>query len=496
MKYILAIDQGTTGSRAFVFDRQGRILSSAYREFAQIFPRPGWVEHNPEDIWYSVEFVTKRALAQKNIKPAEIGAIGITNQRETTILWDRKTGRPVHNAIVWQCRRSVGICDKLKNAGYAGIFHKKTGLLLDAYFSGTKIKWLLDNIRGLRRRSQAGEICFGTVDTWLIWKLTGGQAHVTDYTNASRTLIFNIREKVWDDELLKLINIPKVILPQVRPSSSIFAQTAKNACGLIPGIPIAGVAGDQQAALFGQGCFDAGSMKNTYGTGCFLLLNTGQKFMLSKKGLLTTLACNRQGRPSYALEGAVFIAGAAVQWLRDKLKLIRTASQTEVEANKISDTGGVYFVPAFVGLGAPYWDSSARGAITGITRGTSKAQIIRATLEAIAYQVKDIVGIMQQESGRKLNVLQVDGGASRNNFLMQFQADILNAKIIRPEITEITAKGAALLAGLAVGFWKTAEEFRETLAAEKTFLPRMKNTARTKLYGGWKKAVNKARSAS
>ena len=494
MKYILAIDQGTTGSRAFVFDKGGRIVSSAYKEFRQIYPASGWVEHNPDDIWRSVDFVTKKALSQKNIKPADIAAIGITNQRETTILWDRRTGRPVYNAIVWQCRRTVGICDQLKKAGYAGLFHKKTGLLIDAYFSGTKIKWLLDNIKGLPRRAKAGDICFGTVDTWLIWKLTGGKAHSTDYTNASRTLIFNIRDKKWDNELLKILNVPAAILPEVKPSSSLFAKTAKNTCGLISGIPISGDAGDQQAALFGQGCFTAGSMKNTYGTGCFLLLNTGDKFILSKNGLLTTLACDMRGHPSYALEGAVFIAGAAVQWLRDELKLIRNAAETQGWAGKVSDTGGVYFVPAFVGLGVPYWDSGARGAITGITRGTSRAHIIRSTLEAIAYQVKDIVDIMQKETGKKLNSLQVDGGACRNNFLMQFQADILNTKIIRPRITETTAKGAAMLAGLGVGFYKSTEELKKSLCVEKIFRPRMKNTARIKLYAGWKKAIEKARA--
>jgi glycerol kinase len=494
MKYILAIDQGTTGSRAFVFDKRGRIVSSAYREFPQIYPAAGWVEHNPDDIWQSVEFVIRHALFQKNIKPADIAAIGITNQRETTILWDRKTGRPFHNAIVWQCRRTAGICAQLKKSGYAEIFHKKTGLVIDAYFSGTKIKWLLDNIKGLRKRAQSGDVCFGTVDTWLIWKLTNAKAHATDYTNASRTLIFNIKDKIWDKELLKILNVPEAILPQVKPSSSIFGETAKNACGLVSGIPVAGDAGDQQAALFGQGCFTAGSMKNTYGTGCFLLLNTGKKFTLSKKGLLTTLACDITGKPSYALEGAVFIAGAAVQWLRDELKLVRTAAETERWAGKVSDTGEVYFVPAFVGLGAPYWDPQARGTITGITRGTRRAHIIRATLEAIAYQVKDIVELMQEEAHEPLNSLRVDGGACRNNFLMQFQADILNARIIRPIITETTAKGAAMLAGLAVGFWKTAAELKQTLAAEKTFFPQMKNTVRAGLYAGWKKAIDKARA--
>lgn len=494
MKYLLAIDQGTTGSRAFVFDKSGRILSSAYREFRQIYPRAGWVEHNPDEIWHSVEFVTKEALRRKNIKPTEIAAIGITNQRETTILWDRKTGRPVYNAIVWQCRRTAGLCEQLKKAGHAEIFHKKTGLVIDAYFSATKIKWLFDNIKGLYSRALDGQICFGTVDSWLIWKLTKGKSHTTDYTNASRTLIFNIAKKKWDEELLKILKIPKAILPQVNPSSSIFGKTAKNVCGLISGIPITGDAGDQQAALFGQGCFSVGEMKNTYGTGCFLLLNTGSKCTFSKNGLLTTLACDMRGQPVYALEGAVFIAGAAVQWLRDELKFVNTAADTEKLASRVRDSGGVYFVPAFVGLGAPYWDSSARGTITGITRGTTSAHIIRATLEAIAYQVKDIVDIMQKETGRKISSLRVDGGAVRNNFLMQFQADILNTKIIRPKITETTAKGAAMLAGLGVGFWKTAAGLKRTVVTEKTFSPRMKNTARTKLYKGWLEAVKKTRS--
>lgn len=495
MKYILAIDQGTTGSRAFVFDKQGCIVSRAYREFTQYFPKPGWVEHNPDEIWHSVSFAIKKALSRKNIKPKDIAAIGITNQRETTILWDKKTFRPVHKAIVWQCRRTASICDSLKKRGYARTFHKKTGLIIDAYFSGTKIKWLLDNIKGLRRRAQAGQICFGTVDTWLIAKLTGQRVHVTDYTNASRTLIFNIRNKKWDDELLKILNIPRQILPEVKSSSAIFGETAKNVCGLLAGTPIAGVAGDQQAALFGQGCFLAGEMKNTYGTGCFLLLNTGPRFILSKKGLLTTLSCDRQGNPSYALEGAVFIAGAAVQWLRDELKLIKTAAETAKWAGKVTDTNGVYFVPAFVGLGAPYWDSGARGEITGITRGTSRPHIIRAMLEAIAYQVKDIVNVMQKETGCKLNSLRVDGGACSNDFLMQFQADILKAKIIRPQITETTVKGAAMLAGLAVGFWKSARELKKTLKGEKIFFPQMKDTKRTELYKGWLKAIRKAKSS-
>lgn len=495
MKYILSIDQGTTGSRAYLFDKSGRIVSSAYKEFRQIYPREGWVEHDPDEIWRSVEYVVKQALSKKNIKPSDIAAIGITNQRETTILWDRKTGKPVHNAIVWQCRRTAGICDKLKKDGYAELFRKKTGLVIDAYFSGTKIKWLLDNVKGLRARAERGHICFGTVDTWLIWKLTGGKVHATDYTNASRTLIFNIKEKKWDDRLLKILKIPKAILPRVQASSSIFGKTANNACGLVPGIPISGDAGDQQAALFGQGCFSAGEMKNTYGTGCFLLLNTGKKFMLSDKGLLTTLACDAHGAPCYAQEGAIFIAGAAVQWLRDGLKVIETAAETEQWARKVPDTGGVYFVPAFVGLGAPYWDPHARGTLTGITRGTGRPHIIRATLEAITYHVKDIVDLMEAETGHTLKSLKVDGGACCNNFLMQFQADILGIKIVRPLITETTAKGAAMLAGLAVGFWKSSAELKKTLSMEEIFSPRMKDKTRKDLYAGWLAAVRKARSA-
>ncbi|MDO8525828.1 MAG: glycerol kinase GlpK [Candidatus Omnitrophota bacterium] len=503
MKYILSIDQGTTGSRAYLFDKPGRIVSSAYKEFRQIYPREGWVEHDPDEIWRSVEYVVKQALSRKRIKPSDIVAIGITNQRETTILWDRKTGKPVYNAIVWQCRRTAAICEGLKKKGYSELFRKKTGLVIDAYFSATKIKWLLGDVplgqgprRGdtLRARAGKGELCFGTVDTWLIWKLTGGKVHATDYTNASRTMIFNIKEKKWDDQLLKILKIPKAILPKVKASSSIFGYTAKNSCGLPAGIPISGVAGDQQAALFGQGCFAAGEMKNTYGTGCFLLLNTGNKFMISNKGLLTTLACDAKGVPCYAQEGAIFITGAAVQWLRDELKIIETAAETEQWAKKVPDTGGVYFVPAFVGLGAPYWDPHARGTLTGITRGTSRPHIIRATLEAIAYQVKDIVDLMEKETGNRLKYLRVDGGACRNNFLMQFQADILGIKIVRPMITETTAKGAAMLAGLAVGFWKNAAELKMTLAIEETFSPRMKDKARKALYSGWLAAVRKARS--
>ena len=494
MKYILSIDQGTTGSRAYIFDKPGRIVSSAYKEFRQIYPRAGWVEHDPEEIWRSVESVVRQALSRKKIRPADIAAIGITNQRETTILWDRKTGKPVYNAIVWQCRRTAAICDKLKKDGHAELFRRKTGLVIDPYFSGTKIKWILSGLSPNDTSPSGTSLCFGTVDTWLIWKLTGGKVHATDYTNASRTLIFNIREKKWDAQLLRILKIPKAILPEVKPSSSIFGTTAKGVCGLPAGIPIAGVAGDQQAALFGQGCFSAGEMKNTYGTGCFLLLNTGKKFLLSNNGLLTTLACDAHGAPCYAQEGAVFITGAAVQWLRDGLKIIKTAAETEKWAKRAKDTGGVYFVPAFVGLGAPYWDSQARGTLTGITRGTNRANIIRATLEAIAYQVKDIVDIMEKETGNRLKSLRVDGGACRNGLLMQFQADILGVRIVRPMITETTAKGAAMLAGLAVGFWKTSSELKMTLVAEKIFSPRMNGASRKALYSGWLAAVRKARA--
>jgi len=493
MKYILSIDQGTTGTRAVVYDKNVRPVVSSYQEFKQYFPKPGWVEQDPLDIWGSVVNTIRKVM--KEVPASMIEAIGITNQRETTILWDRKTGRPVHNAIVWQCRRTAAMCDKLKENGYAELFQRKTGLVLDAYFSGTKIKWLLDNIKGLRRQAEAGRICFGTVDAYLIWKLSGGSAHVTDYTNASRTLIFNIIDKKWDGQLLKILKIPRAILPEVKTSSSIFAKVArKNGCGFVPGTPIAGDAGDQQAALFGQGCFASGEMKNTYGTGSFLVLNTGKKLTLSKKGLLTTLACDMRGNPCYALEGSIFITGAAVQWLRDELRLFRNVVETEKLAGKVPDTGGVYFVPAFVGLGAPYWDPRARGTIIGITRGTSRLHIIRATLEAIAYQVKDIVDIMQSETGQSFKSLRVDGGACRNDFLMQFQADILNLKIVRPSITETTAKGAAMLAGLAVGFWKKRGELKRTLAEEKTFSPRMKDAKRTALYAGWLEAMKKARS--
>jgi len=493
MRYILSIDQGTTGSRAFIFDKRGRIVSSAYKEFRQIYPKAGWVEHSADEIWRSVESVVKTAVIKAHAAPGDIAAIGITNQRETTVLWDRKTSRPVHNAIVWQCRRTSDICDRLKSKGYEGIFRRKTGLVIDAYFSGTKIKWLLDNVKGLKNRAARGDICFGTIDSWLIWKLTGGKAHVTDHTNASRTLVFDIRNKRWDTRLLKILGIPKKILPKVLPSGSVFGETAKGACGLAGGIPIAGVAGDQQAALFGQGCFNPGEMKNTYGTGCFLLLNTGSRFISSKKGLLVTLGCDSKGRPVYVLEGSVFIAGAAVQWLRDELKLITDAAESGRLAGRVSDTNGVYFVPAFVGLGAPYWDPSARGMICGITRGAGRSYIVRAALEAIAYQVKDVVGAMEKETSRRIRRLRVDGGAASNDFLMQFQADILNADIVRPEVTETTAKGAAMLAGLTVGFWKSNSEFKEALKIGKVFRPRMKDKRRRALYAGWIKAMERAR---
>lgn len=492
-KYIMAIDQGTTGTTVMIFNRNGGAISSGYKEIRQYYPRPGWVEHNADEIWQTTLSVIKQALGKGRIKSNEIAAIGITNQRETTALWDRETGRPVHPAIVWQCRRTSEICQQLKRKGLEGIFRAKTGLVIDPYFSGTKIKWLLDNVSGLRARAKSGKILFGTIDTWLIWKLTGGRVRATDFTNASRTLIFNIKTKRWDEELLKILGIPKNILPDVKPSSSTFGKTAKlSVLGM--GIPIAGDAGDQQAALFGQGCFSPGEIKNTYGTGCFLVLNTGDKFVKSKRGLLTTLACDGTGRPVYALEGSVFITGAAVQWLRDGLKLIKRSAETERWAKSARDNNGVYFVPAFAGLGAPYWEPEARGLICGLTRGATKSHIIRATLEAIAYQTKDVVEVMKDEANKDISSLKVDGKACRNNFLMQFQADILNCEIIRPAMVDSTAKGAAFLAGLAVGFWKGPSELRAMQKVDKIFYPKISSLERKRLYAGWLEAVKRTRT--
>ncbi|HQO72698.1 MAG TPA: glycerol kinase GlpK [Sedimentibacter sp.] len=489
-KYVLALDQGTTSSRAILFDRNGRIVNISQKEFTQLYPYPGWVEHNPLEIWETQLNAAKEAI--KYINVSEIACIGITNQRETTILWDKNTGKPVYNAIVWQSRQTSDICDDLKKSGLEPYIKENTGLVIDAYFSGTKIKWILDNVEGARERAEKGEILFGTVDTWLLWNLTGGKAHITDYSNASRTMIYNIKNLRWDEKILGILDIPSEILPEVRQSSEIYANTNAEIFGAE--IPISGIAGDQQAALFGQLCFQEGMVKNTYGTGCFMLMNTGEKIVQSHKGLITTIAWGLQGKVEYALEGSVFVAGAAIQWLRDELKIIHEAADSEYFANKVKDTKGVYVVPAFTGLGAPYWDMYARGAIVGLTRGAGRNHIIRATLESIAYQTKDIIEAMIEDSGINLTVLKVDGGASANNFLMQFQSDILNVNIERPEITETTALGAAYLAGLATGFWKSKGEVIQNWSMNKKFKPSINDDERNRLYSGWKKAVKKAMS--
>jgi len=490
-KYILAIDQGTTSSRAILFNEHANIVDITQQEFKQHFPKPGWVEHDAEEIWESVKAVVNNLFAKTSAYPAEIAAIGITNQRETTVVWDKKTGKPVYNAIVWQSRQTSGICDKLKKEGHDKIVRKKTGLLIDAYFSGTKVKWILDNVKGAREKAKRGDLLFGTIDTWLVWKLTGGKAHVTDPTNASRTMLYNIHTLKWDDELLKMLTVPASMLPQVKSSSEVYGATEKNLFG--EEIPISGMAGDQQAALFGQACFHPGMAKNTYGTGCFMLMNTGKKAVASKNGLLTTIAWQVGGKTEYALEGSIFVAGSAVQWLRDGLKFFPDAAMSETSATSINGSDGVYVVPAFVGLGAPYWDSDTRGAIFGLTRGTGKDHIVRATLESVAYQTKDVLTAMEKDSGIRLKDLHVDGGATRNNFLMQFQSDMLAVPVVRPVVTETTALGAAYLAGLSVGFWKDLKDVSKNWKAEQTFKPTMKKPAREKLYEGWKKAVKAAR---
>ena len=488
-KYILSIDQGTTGSRAFIFDARGRVVSSAYREFRQYYPKPGWVEHDAQEIWSSVVSVIKNAVSRSRIDPKTIAAIGITNQRETTVMWDRKTAKPYHHAIVWQCRRTAEDCQRLKK--HEGLFRKKTGLVVDAYFSGTNIQWLLDHVAGLRQKAIKGRAAFGTIDSWLIYKLTDGRSHVTDMTNASRTLIFDIKAKTYSKPLLEILNIPENILPKVLPSSSVFGYTSHNAAGLPDGIPITAVMGDQQASLYGQGCFTAGGVKNTYGTGCFMLLNTAGKCVYSRKGLLTTLACDAMGNPVYALEGSVFIAGAAIQWLRDELKMIRDSSSTEKVISGLKDTSGVYLVPAFVGLGAPYWDPKARGVITGLTRGTNARHIVRAALESMAYQTREVFDLMVKESGIPIRYLNVDGGACRNDFLMQFQADILGIPVDRPKMADSTVAGTAYLAGISIGLWKPRDILR-IRAVEKRFIPRMtRKEAQTK-YDGWRRAVRQA----
>ncbi|HVZ80455.1 MAG TPA: glycerol kinase GlpK [bacterium] len=489
-KLILAIDQGTTGTRTYLFDPTGKVVGSAYQEFTQYFPKPGWVEHDALEIWDSVETTGRKALKSAGVKPSRIAGIGITNQRETVVLWDRKTGKPIHKAIVWQCRRTAHRCDQLKAQGRAGLFQKKTGLVLDAYFSGTKVEWLLQNVPGAAKRAAKGELAFGTIDSWLLWKLTGGHSHATDFTNASRTLLFNIRTKQWDDQLLKLLHVPRAILPKVHPSAGRFGETSKKSY-LGGGIEISGIAGDQQAALFGQGCHTPGTLKNTYGTGCFLVLNLGKQFLLSKNKLLTTLACDPHGQPCYALEGAVFIGGAAIQWLRDGLQVIKTSPESEVLARKVPDTGGVYLVPAFVGLGAPYWDPHARGALIGITRGTKREHVVRAGLESLAYQTKDLVDAMVRDSKMRLRELRVDGGACKNDLLMQFQADILNVRIDRPKMVETTALGAAALAGLGVDLWGPGARVPHIRKTDKRFTPKMKGSKRERLWAGWKDAVGR-----
>lgn len=488
--YIMALDQGTTSSRCILFDRSGRVCSVAQKEFEQIFPKPGWVEHDPLEIWSSQISVAAEAMSKIGADAGSIAAIGITNQRETTMVWEKKTGKPIYRAIVWQCRRTAGMIDELKKAGHDRMIRQKTGLIGDAYFSGTKLKWILDHVEGARERAKRGELLFGTVDTWLIWNLTNRRVHVTDATNASRTMLFDIHRMQWDEEILELLDIPRRMLPEVKPSSCIYGYTQDSLIG--EGIPIAGAAGDQQAALFGQCCHSSGEVKNTYGTGCFLLMNTGEKAVESRHGLLTTLAAGTGEKPQYALEGSVFVAGAAIQWLRDELRMIHTAAQTEEYCRRVEDTAGAYVVPAFTGLGAPYWDPYARGAIVGLTRGTSKEHLIRATVESLAYQTADVIAAMEQDSGIRLKALKVDGGACANNFLMQFQADILHTSVERPSCIETTALGAAYLAGLAVGYWSGKEEIRKNWALERRFEPSMEEERRKKLLEGWKRAVGRS----
>ena len=491
-KYILSIDQGTTSSRAILFNHDGEIVETAQREFEQFFQKPGWVEHDANEIWTSVLSCIADVLRKADISPDQVAGIGITNQRETTVVWDKNSGKPIYKAIVWQSRQTDPMCKELIEAGYNDLFKEKTGLLLDPYFSGTKVKWILDHVDGARKKADNGELIFGTIDTWLVYKLTGGKKHITDYSNASRTLMFNIYDLAWDDELLDILQIPKSMLPEVRPSSEVYGKTVGyHFFG--EEIPIAGIAGDQQAALFGQACFEKGMAKNTYGTGCFMLMNTGEEGVASKHGLLTTLAWGIDGKVEYALEGSIFIAGSAVQWLRDGMKIIDNAPQSEYFAAKVDSTDGVYMVPAFVGLGTPYWDSDARGAVFGLTRGTTKDHFIRATLESLAYQTKDVLDAMIADSGIDLKTLRVDGGTVKNDFLMQFQSDIIGVPVERSAIQETTALGSAYLAGLAVGFWNDKEEISKQWKNERTFQTDMDEGTRDKLYAGWKKAVEATR---
>lgn len=490
-KYVVSLDQGTTSSRAIIFNHDGEIVGSSQREFTQYYPQAGWVEHDPMEIWGTQSSVLTEVLAKTGIRSDEVAALGITNQRETTVVWDKNTGRPVYNAIVWQCRRTTDICEQLKKEGLESHIRETTGLVLDAYFSGTKIKWILDNVEGAREKAESGELLFGTIDTWLTWKLTNGRSHVTDYSNASRTMLFDINKLEWDETMLKALGIPRSMLPEVKSSSEVYGQTNIGGKGGTR-IPVAGMAGDQQAALFGQMCHEKGMAKNTYGTGCFLLMNTGEEPVKSENGLLTTIAFGIDGKVQYALEGSVFMGGASVQWLRDELGLVRDAADTEYFATKVKDTNGVYVVPAFVGLGAPYWDPYARGSIFGLTRGANRNHIVRATLEAIAYQSRDLIEAMQQDSGIEMKQLRVDGGAVANNFLMQFQSDILHKDVVRPNVTESTAAGSAYLAGLAVGFWKSTDELKDKVSVDRTYSPAMEEEQRADLYKGWKKAVERS----
>lgn len=489
-KYIMALDQGTTSSRCIIFNKQGEIVAVSQKEFTQIYPKAGWVEHNAMEIWGTQAGVAGEALAKASLDATDIASIGITNQRETVVVWNKRTGIPVYNAIVWQCRRTAEYCDELREKGFDKVVKDKTGLILDAYFSGTKVKWILDNVPGAREKAENGELLFGNIDTWLIWNLTKGKVHATDYTNASRTMLYNIHELKWDDELLEELNIPKSMLPEVKPSSAIYGETDE----LIFGSPITigGVAGDQQAALFGQVCCSEGMAKNTYGTGCFLLMNTGKKPVESKNGLLTTMAACYNETPEYALEGSIFVGGAVIQWIRDELRMIKSAAESEKYAEAVEDSNGVYVVPAFVGLGAPYWDAYARGTIVGLTRGAKKEHFIRAALESLAYQTHDVLKAMEEDSGVKLQTLKVDGGACANNFLMQFQADILDTPVQRPEVIETTALGAAYLAGLAVKYWNDLDDICSSCKTSKTFTPNMEEEKREKLVAGWHKAVGRS----
>lgn len=490
IKYVMALDQGTTSSRTIIFDKNGSAVSVANKELKQIYPKVGWVEHDPIELWSSQIEVAKIALDKAGLKPGDMAAIGVTNQRETTLVWDKKTGKPVYNAIVWQCRRTASICDVLKEKGRTATIRQKTGLVVDAYFSGTKVKWILDNVEGVREKAEKGELLFGNVDTWLIWNLTGGKVHVTDYSNASRTMIFNIHNLDWDDTILAELNIPRAMLPKPMPSSHIYGNTDDKVFGAK--VPISGDAGDQQAALFGQACYELGMVKNTYGTGCFMLMNTGEKAVPSESGLLTTIAWGINGKVEYALEGSIFIAGAVIQWLRDELRVIENAAESEKYALEVEDANGVYLVPAFVGLGVPYWDMYARGTIVGLTRGAKREHIIRAALESIAYQTRDVLEVMQKDSGIDLMELKVDGGAVANNFLMQFQSDVLGVTVARPQVIETTALGAAYLAGLAVGFWKDEKEIAAKWKIDRKFKPAMESEVRERLYKGWGEAVKRA----